>query len=76
VPVRHRPGHLGARRRLPGPRARQPLRRRRQLLPEHRRGEPRAHGHGERPARRGPPAGAAGRDGLSAPAASAASSSW
>ena len=40
LPLRHRPGHLGARRRLQGPRARQPLRRRHELLPQHRRGEP------------------------------------
>ena len=40
LPVRRRPGDLGARRELQGPRARQPLRRRHQLLPEHRRGEP------------------------------------
>ena len=40
LPVRHRPGHLGARRELQGPRAGQPVRRGHQLLPEHRRGEP------------------------------------
>ena len=50
-----RPGDLGARRRLQGPRARQPLRRRHQLLPEHRRREPGAHRHGQRhPRRRAP----------------------
>ena len=37
---------------LQGPRPRQPLRRRHQLLPEHRRREPGAHGHGQRAARR------------------------
>ncbi len=37
---------------LPGPRARQPLRRRHEHLPQHRRGEPRAHRHGQRPAGR------------------------
>lgn len=35
-----------------GPRGRQPLRRRHQHLPEHRRGEPGPHGDGQRPARR------------------------
>src|SRR5215831_18251726 len=47
LPVRHRPGHLGARRQLQGPRARQPVRRGHQLLPQHRRGEPGAHRHGQ-----------------------------
>ena len=55
VPLRQRPGDLGARRELQGPRARQPLRRRHELLPEHRRGEPGAHRDGERhPRRRAP----------------------
>ena len=50
-----RSGDVGARRRLQGPRARQPLRRRHQLLPEHRRREPGAHGDGQRhPRRRAP----------------------
>ena len=48
VPVRRRPGDVGARRELQGPRARQPLRRRHQLLPQHRRREPGAHGDGQR----------------------------
>ena len=52
-PVRHRPGELRARRELPGARGGQPLRRRHQLLPEHRRGEPVADGHRQRVARRG-----------------------
>ena len=43
-------------RRLPRARGRQPLRRRHELLPEHRRGEPRADGDGERAAGRRPPA--------------------
>ena len=55
------PDDLGAQRRLPGARARQPLRRRHQLLPEHRRGEPGADRDGQRAARRRPPARAAGR---------------
>ena len=50
------PATLGARRRLPGARARQPLRRRHELLPEHRRGEPGADRDGQRAARRRPPA--------------------
>ena len=55
LPVRHRPGDVGARRELQGPRARQPLRRRHELLPEHRRGEPGPHRDGERhPGRRAP----------------------
>ena len=49
-------GRLGARYRLPHARGRQPLRRRHELLPEHRRGEPRADGDGERAAGRRPPA--------------------
>ena len=61
LPVRHRPRDLGARRRLPRARARQPVRRRHELLPEHRRGQPRADGDGKRPARRRPPARAHGR---------------
>ena len=48
----HDPGHLGARRELQGARARQPLRGRHELLPEHRRGEPGADRHGQRPPRR------------------------
>jgi hypothetical protein len=44
----HRPGDLGARPRLQGARARQPLRGRHQLLPEHRRGEPGADRDGQR----------------------------
>ena len=54
-PVRHRPGELRARRQLQGPRPGQPLRRRHQLLPEHRRGEPVADRHRQRPAGRRPP---------------------
>ena len=61
LPLRRRPGHLGARCQLQGARARQPVRRRYQLLPEHRRGEPGAYGHGQRdPCRRAP----AEQDGL------------
>ena len=54
------PADLGARRRLQGARARQPLRRRHERLPEHRRGEPGADGDGELAPRRRPPAGEAG----------------
>ena len=55
-PVRLRPGHLGAQPRLPGPRTRQPLRRRHQLLPQHQRGQPRPHRDGQRRPGRRPPA--------------------
>ena len=61
VPVRQRPGHVGARQRLQGPRAGQPLRRGHQLLPQHRRGEPGADGDGQRAAGRRPPAAPDGR---------------
>ena len=55
-PVRDGPGDLGPRRELQGPRARQPVRRRHELLPEHRRGEPGADGDGQRaPGGRPPP---------------------
>ena len=63
VPLRHRPGDVGAEHGLPRARGRQPLRRRHELLPEHQRGEPGADGDGERAARRRPPARAAGREG-------------
>ena len=46
---------------LPRARGRQPLRRRHELLPEHRRGEPGADRDGQRAARRRPPARAHGR---------------
>ena len=62
LPLRHRPRDVGAQHRLPGARARQPLRRRHELLPQHRRGEPGADGDGQRAAGRRPPARAAGRD--------------
>ena len=52
-----------ARRQLQGARARQPVRRRHQLLPEHRRGEPGPHGDRQRAAGRRPPARAARRRG-------------
>ena len=48
------PATLGAQHRLPGARGRQPLRRRHELLPEHRRGQPGADGDGERAAGRRP----------------------
>jgi hypothetical protein len=51
-PVRHRPGHLSPRRQLQGARTGQPLRGRHQLLPQHRRSEPGAHGDSQRPAGR------------------------
>ena len=65
-PVRHgalrrRPGDVGARRQLQGPRPRQPLRRRHELLPVVERGEPGADRDGQRAARRRPPARAARR---------------
>ena len=50
------PAELGAEHRLPGARAGQPLRRRHELLPQHRRGEPGPDGDGERASRRRPPA--------------------
>ncbi len=59
----HDPADVGARRELQGARARQPLRRRHELLPEHRRGEPGAHGDGERDPRRRAPARAHRRSG-------------
>ena len=52
LPLRQRSEDVGARRELQGPRTRQPVRRRHQLLPQHRRGEPRAHRDGQRAARR------------------------
>ena len=55
-PVRGRSRHVGARHQLPGPRGGQPLRRRHELLPEHRRGEPGSDGDGERASRRRPSA--------------------
>ena len=58
--LRHRPEDLRARRQLQGARARQPVRRRHQLLPEHRRGESGADGDGQRAARRRSSAAAAG----------------
>ena len=60
-PLRPRPAHVGARRQLQGARRRQPLRRGRQLLPVERRGESGADDHGQRAARRRPPARAARR---------------
>ena len=55
------PADLRARHRLPGPRGRQPLRRRHELLPEHRRRQPGADRDGQRGARRRPPPRAPGR---------------
>ena len=57
--LRDRPSDLGPRHRLQGARARQPLRRRHQLLPEHRSSEPGAHRHGQCTARWRPPGGTA-----------------
>ena len=54
------PTGVSARRELQGARARQPLRRRHECLPEHRRGEPGPHGDGELAPRRRPPTGATG----------------
>ena len=56
LPLRYRSRQLGARHRLQGARARQPLRRRHELLPQHRRRQPGAHGDGQRPPGRGSPA--------------------
>ena len=53
------PEDVGARRQLQGARARQPVRRRHQLLSQHRRREPGADRDGERAARRRPSAAAA-----------------
>ena len=47
-----RPEDVGARHELQGPRARQSVRRRHQLFPQHRRGEPGAHRDGQCAARR------------------------
>ena len=58
--LRRRHGDVGAQHRLPRARGRQPLRRRHELLPEHRRGQPGADGDGQRAARRRPPARAPG----------------
>ena len=52
LPLRHRSGHLGARRQLQGPRARQSLRGRHQLLSQYRCGEPGADRHRQRHAGR------------------------
>ena len=60
-PLRPRPEDVGARRQLQGARSRQPLRRRRQLLPVERRGQSGADDHGQRAARRRPHPRAAGR---------------
>ena len=57
-PLRHRSGDLGPRPELQGPRAGQPVRRRHELLPEHRRREPGADGDRQLAAGRRPPAGA------------------
>ena len=55
LPLRPRSGDVRPRRRLQGARARQPLRGRHELLPQHRRREPGAHRHGQRhPSRRAP----------------------
>ena len=56
VPDGRRRRRLGGRRRLPRARARQPLRRRHERLPEHRRGQPGADRDGQLAARRRPPA--------------------
>ena len=60
LPVRYRPGDVSAGRELQGARARQPVRRRHERLPEHRRREPGPHGDGELAPRRRPPPRAAG----------------
>ena len=60
LPLRRRPGDVRPRRELQDARARQPLRRRHELLPEHRRREPGADRDGERDQGRRPPARADG----------------
>ena len=62
LPLRRRPRLVRAEHRLPRSRARQPLRRRHELLPEHRGGESRADRDGERVAGRRSPARPAGRE--------------
>ena len=62
LPIRHRPRRLRPEPRLPRPRARQPVRRRHELLPEHRCGQPGAHRDGERDPGRRPPARTAQRE--------------
>ena len=64
LPLRHGPGDVCARRQLQGARGRQPLRRRHELLPEHRGDEPCAYRHGQRDPRR---RASAEPDGLSGP---------
>ena len=59
LPLRQGSEDVGARHQLQGARARQPLRRRHQLLPQHRRREPGPHRDSERAARGRPPAPAA-----------------
>ena len=66
LPLRRRPRHVRAEHRLPRARGRQPLRRRHELLPEHRGGEPGADRDGQRAPRRRPPARAHGRATLAA----------
>ena len=51
LPLRERPGQLRAGRQLQGPRARQPVCRGHELLPQHRCGQPGADGDGQRAAR-------------------------
>ena len=63
LPVRRRPGRLGARHELQGTRARQSLRRRHQLLSEHRGRQPGVDGDGECDPGGRPPARAPGRVG-------------
>ena len=65
--VRARPEHLGPRHQLQGARSRQSLCGRHELLPEHRRGQPRADGDGERSEGRRPSAGAARVRGQNSP---------
>ena len=67
------PSVLGPRCELQGPRARQPLRGRHELLPEHRRGEPGPHGDGQCHTRRRADRRAAG---LSRAASTRPSASW
>ena len=56
LPLRHRPRRPRCSNGIAGARVRQPLRRRHERFPEYRRGEPGAHGHGERDPRGRPAA--------------------
>lgn len=75
-PVRRRPGHIRTGRGLQGPRSRQPVRGRHELLPEHRRGQSVPHCDRERPARGRPPRGTAELTAELAPTGGWCSAAW